>query len=396
MAHVEHEATDAALVARALDGDRAAFGRLVTRHRPGVTRLLQATFGVRAGVEDLLQESFLQAYLNLEQLRDPGRFGAWVRAIAVNLARMQLRAGRMVIVPWDDRWSAAKGTAPRTPERATEHKEMVARVREAIDDLSPAEREAIVRVYMDGLSHREAARLLDTSVGAVKVRVHRGRKRLRRALAAEFAGRPGQKELEMIEVTVQDVLARLPEGTAWPEVDEEKPAVEQAEQWVVRLGMSGHRVVLLKEQVQEEGGERLLPIWVGPFEAEAVIVHLLGPAPMRPLTFDLMKTLLSIGDMKLTRATVSRLHERVYYGTLAVQNANGDDHEIDCRPSDAINLAVRMSAPIFVAPEVMEQQGVNEGEDDGSFGYLPTEEGEVWRSLLKLMGSADSTDLYAG
>lgn len=369
------------MVAHALDGDKVAFGRLVARHRPGVTRLLQATFGARAGVDDLLQETFLQAYLNLEQLRDPGRFGPWVRAIAVNLARMQLRAGRLVEVPWEAASAAKAATAERhAAERAVERKEMLTRVRAAIDDLSPAEREAILRVYMDGLSHREAARLLETSVGAVKVRVHRGRKRLRRALAAEFAGRARQKERMMIEMTVHDVVARLPEDEAWPGVDEEKPAVEQAEQWVARLGMSGHRVVLLKEKE----GEQMLPIWIGPFEGEAVIVHLLGPAPVRPLTFDLMKTVLETGGMKLLRAAVSRLHEKVYYGTLTVQTADGP-REIDCRPSDAINLAMRMAAPIFVAPEVMAQQGVRpEGDDNDSFGYLPAEEGEAWRSLLAL------------
>ena len=392
MAHVEREETDAALVGHTLDGDKRAFGRLVSRHRAKVARLLQATFGPRVGVEDLLQETFLQAYLNLEQLRDPGRFGAWVRGIAVNLARMQLRAGRTVTVPWDEQRGAHTGNAtPRAPERATERKEMVARVREAIDDLSPAEREAILRVYLDGMSHREAARLLDTSVGAVKVRVHRGRKRLRWRLAAEFAGRVRQKESKMIEVHVYDVLARLPEEEAWPKVDEkEKPSVEQAEQWLVRLGMSGHRVVLLKERE----GDQLLPIWVGPFEAEAIIIHLLGPSPMRPLSFDLMKTLISAGDMELTRAAVSRLHERVYYGTLTVQTTDGAEHEIDCRPSDAINLAVRVAAPLFVAPSVMEQQGVRPDDDDERFGYLPAEEGQSWRSLLRLMASSDEIDPY--
>ena len=392
MAHDEREATDAALVARSLDGDRAAFGHLVARHRAGVARLLRATFGVRAGVEDLLQETFLQAYLNLEQLRDPGRFGAWARGIAVNLARMQLRAGRIIMVAWESAPPTGQASAPRrTAERAVERQELLARVREAIDDLSPAEREAILRVYMDGLSHREAARLLDTSVGAVKVRVHRGRKRLRQALAAEFAGRPRQKETAMIEVTVHDVLARMPQDEAWPEVDEEKPAVDQAEQWITRLGMSGHRVVLLKEKE----GEQLLPIWIGPFEAEAVIVHLQGPAPVRPLTFDLMKTLFNTGEMTLVRAAVSRLHEKVYYGTLAVERADGAAHEIDCRPSDAVNLAVRMAAPIFVAPEVMAQQGIRpEGDDGDNFNYLPAEEGLVWRSLLALMDNSDNPDLY--
>ena len=95
MARPGTDGTDTELVNRSLTGDSAAFGLLVERHRAAVARLLRALFANLAGVEDLVQESFPRAYLDLARLRDPGRFGAWVRSIAVNLARMELRSGRL-------------------------------------------------------------------------------------------------------------------------------------------------------------------------------------------------------------------------------------------------------------------------------------------------------------
>lgn len=363
--------TDAKLVERSLAGDRAAFGLLVDRHRAGVARVLQAMFANLGGVEDLVQESFLRAYLDLERLRDPGRFGAWVRGIAVNMARMELRSGRL-FVPWE---SIRPGSGRSQPslELLAERREVVRRIRQAIAALPPAEREAITHVYLGELSHKEAAEELDTSVGAIKVRVHRGRKRLRKRLVVEFAPREGQMEVKMIEVTVQDVLAKQAIEETVAQVDLSTPPDE----WLKRLNL--HRVVLLAEQ----DGERLLPIWVGPAEGEALSIHIRGQSPIsRPLTFDLMKELFAVGDMELQGVALSRLHEHVYYGMLIVETNDDGRQEIDCRPSDAINLAARMQAPIYVAPEVMEQFG-KVADDSGDYSFLQVEPGEQWVSIIQ-------------
>jgi DNA-directed RNA polymerase specialized sigma24 family protein len=84
--------TDTALVNQSLNGDKAAFSLLVTRYLPRVRRVLLATVRNPNDVDDLLQETFLQAYLSLEKLRDPARFRAWVCGIGLNLARMEYRA----------------------------------------------------------------------------------------------------------------------------------------------------------------------------------------------------------------------------------------------------------------------------------------------------------------
>jgi RNA polymerase sigma factor (sigma-70 family) len=377
MTRPETGAEDANLVNRSLAGDRVAFGVLVEHHQEGVTRLLRALFANLAGVEDLVQESFLRAYLDLDRLRDRERFGAWVRAIAVNLARMEWRSGRMSVGSWELMRSDAS-TEQLSPELLVERRELAGRIREAIATLPPAEREAIVYVYLNELSHGAAAERLNTSVGAIKVRVHRGRRRLHQSLATEFYGREGQMEVEMIEVTVYDVLAKLAKEDTLPQADETASLTERAEEWLVRLNAGSHRVVLLAEKE----GSRQLPIWVGPIEGEGMVMQLQGHSPMRPLTFDLVKELLEVGNMELQSVAISRLHEKVFYGALTVKTDAATTRELDCRPSDAINLALRMKAPIFVGPEIMAQEGITAEEGDG-YDYLPCESDEQWVSLLQ-------------
>jgi uncharacterized protein len=86
--------------------------------------------------------------------------------------------------------------------------------------------------------------------------------------------------------------------------------------------------------------------------------------------------------MELQSVAISRLHEKVFYGALTVKTDAATTREIDCRPSDAINLALRMKAPIFVGPEIMAQEGITAEEGDG-YDYLPCESDEQWVSLLQ-------------
>src|SRR5256885_15456595 len=94
-------ATDELLVAAALAGDRQAFAALVDRHRSRAHGVARRLLGDAAEAEDVVQEAVLRAYLGLEELREPGRFGAWLCGITLNLARMRLR-GRRPVAPLDD------------------------------------------------------------------------------------------------------------------------------------------------------------------------------------------------------------------------------------------------------------------------------------------------------
>jgi RNA polymerase sigma-70 factor, ECF subfamily len=215
----DNHPTDAVLVARCLAGDKAAFGLLISRCRPQLRRLLWTMLGDTFEVDDLLQESFLQAYLGLGQLRQPERFGAWVYGIALNLARMRLRSrpsspASLEVLPGGVVIGDAISEQPPLPEAAVEQLEVAKRLRQAIAALPDAERQAVRRVLLEGLSHRETAAALGTTVGAVKDRLHRGRQRLRAALEADLAPtRPALsfKEITMIGVRIDDVMLKIRE-----------------------------------------------------------------------------------------------------------------------------------------------------------------------------------------
>jgi RNA polymerase sigma factor (sigma-70 family) len=356
--------SDSELVARCLVGETAAFTMLIDRHRARLERLLHVLLHNRTEMDDVWQETLLRAYFNLEQLRDPARFGAWLYSIAINLARTYRSANTPKIISWEDLGTSVTelSDGQQSPDLLLIQKEMLKQVRQAIADLPPAERETVLLVYLEGLSHKEVAAQLGSSLSAVKVRVHRGRRRLQVALQEEFGQSLHQKERKrkMIAVMVHDILRATKKE-------------EQAKQETEAEGTFGQtdpnllRIVLLKEM----NGERVLSIWIGPAEGDFLAMHLLQQEAKRPMTYDLLRTLLTLGDMTMEQAVIARLHENTYYSNLTVKTPT-TTAEVDCRPSDAINLAVRLGVPIFVAEEVMDQAGKP----------LDAPQGYVWESLL--------------
>lgn len=122
----------------------------------------------------------------------------------------------------------------------------------------------------------------------------------------------------------------------------------------IRISLiSQHRVVMLRDI----DSERQLAIWIGPCEAEAITIELQDTEMARPLTHDLLENVVAAMGGKVSHVLVSDLKTDVYYATLFVDQS-GKLLEIDCRPSDAIALAVRVKCPIFVNEEVMEEAGV--------------------------------------
>ncbi len=127
--------------------------------------------------------------------------------------------------------------------------------------------------------------------------------------------------------------------------------------------MSQHRVVLLKEL----GSERYLPIWIGPYEAEALSIELQQVAVARPLTHDLLRNVIEAMGGEVQYIVVSELRDDTFYARIVI-SLNGRTIEVDSRPSDAMNLAVRTRAPIYVAEEVMDAAGVVPEQDLGEEG----------------------------
>ena len=118
-------------------------------------------------------------------------------------------------------------------------------------------------------------------------------------------------------------------------------------------------VVVLKDETGEIG----LPIWIGPAEATSIASALKGLALNRPLTHDLMLTSLQELGAKVERIMITELKDATYFAELVI--SKGDKVTVlDCRPSDAIAMAVRTSAPIYVAQKVLDQAKVQLPPDD--------------------------------
>lgn len=100
-------------------------------------------------------------------------------------------------------------------------------------------------------------------------------------------------------------------------------------------------------------GERLMPIWVGMFEARAIAMEMEKVVPPRPLTHDLMKNILDGVKAQVTNIVITELKDNTFYARIAL-TAGGTSLQVDARPSDAIALALRVKAPIFVAKAVFE------------------------------------------
>lgn len=155
-----------------------------------------------------------------------------------------------------------------------------------------------------------------------------------------------------LKTSLKDRIAKPPLGMA--EVKMIKVEIDS-----IRVSlMSQDRVVVLKDQ----SSDRYLPIWIGPFEAEAIRVELQGVEVTRPLTHDLLKSVIIQLGGEVEQILINDLRNDTFFARLEVKS-NGRTIEIDSRPSDAIALAVRLKVPIFVEDTVMDKAAIKPEED---------------------------------
>ncbi|MEJ7556344.1 MAG: bifunctional nuclease family protein [Aquificaceae bacterium] len=119
-------------------------------------------------------------------------------------------------------------------------------------------------------------------------------------------------------------------------------------------------IVVLRAKDNEEV---LLPIWIGIFEADSIVRQLQNIEPPRPMTYELMKSIIENMGARLEKVVISDLRDSTYYAELHILQGN-NLIVIDSRPSDAINLALRFDAPVFVEEEVLEKSRVPKPEED--------------------------------
>jgi RNA polymerase sigma factor (sigma-70 family) len=171
--------TDPDLIERTLSGDKQAFGTLVDRYRQQVYALAFHYVQDFEVARDVAQDAFVQAYLRLAQLREPARFTAWLRTLAVNECRMWLRRRQDATLSLDSDAARSVHDPYPGPHHLVEQKQLSIMVRYAIQSLPERQQLTVTLFYLSGLSAQAVAEFLDESVNAVESRLHRARTHLK-------------------------------------------------------------------------------------------------------------------------------------------------------------------------------------------------------------------------
>ena len=153
----------------------------------------------------------------------------------------------------------------------------------------------------------------------------------------------------------------------------------------VSFDMVGKQPIVLLKTLD---GNKFLPIWIGHPEAAAILMKLQGASTPRPMTHDLVTDILTELNARVSRIAVTELRENTFYAVITLQ-VNGSELEIDSRPSDALALAVRTSAPIFVADKVIDDSAIE-------FGQEPEDSREVIDEFKKFLENVTPEDFAGG
>jgi RNA polymerase sigma factor (sigma-70 family) len=333
-------------------GNKEAFGYLIERYQMMVRQVALRMVMAEDVAQDLSQETMLQAYLSLKDLRVEERFRSWLYGIVLNVTKSYLRSQRQqynLYIPIHDDQLKNQHEADRDssdPQEIAIERELHFLVLNAIEGLPKAHRESARLYYYESLTLHEITAITGASPEAIKVRLHRARNQLREKLQnvyPEFKHdmTPNVRRKKMIKTIVADILVR-------------------DEKYIVIL--------------QDESREKLLPIWIGPFEGSAIAMGLRAYPTPRPMTFDFIAHLLNALDAKVEDVRIEVLKDMVFYGIVKVRIGR-KIKEVDARPSDVLALAVRTGSPIYVAEEVMQQASKDRALFENEYGRFTPGEG---------------------
>ncbi|MCE5323628.1 sigma-70 family RNA polymerase sigma factor [bacterium] len=175
---------DIDLVRSAQQGERTAFDELVRRYRSAVFGIAYSKLGDFEAARDAAQDTFVHAFLDLQTLRDPQKFGSWLCSITVTAALGAIRRRRNYF-SLDDPNAQDQPSGEPSPQEAAERSENACRVHQALAGLPENYRLPIILHYVDGYSHDEIANILTSSVSSVKNRLYRARHHLRKEMLVE-------------------------------------------------------------------------------------------------------------------------------------------------------------------------------------------------------------------
>jgi RNA polymerase sigma-70 factor (ECF subfamily) len=326
------EVSDGDLVRLARAGDAVAFRLLVERHRP-MARARAARLCSRPDdVDDVVQESFLRAFVALERLRDPDRFAGWLGGIVVNVHRaMARRAPVMLLADWPERLH------PRSADGlpSADDLDRADAVGAAVAELPAGQRQAVTLFYYADLP---AGRIAD-SPGAVKASLHKARRRLREHIIAH---RP-----DLIPVASRRTLMTT-------------VRIAHAEPQPGRLADGTFVVERVLVVLADDPGGRAVPIWLNAFDGESVRVLFeppIGQAVPAPVQEELTDRLLRAAGASVTAVEIDELGPEVAAARIELATAAGTRH-VTGRLGDGLALAAGAGAPVRVAGPLMDRLAV--------------------------------------
>ncbi len=331
------EISDADLVVLARDGDPVAFRLLVERHQSMVRARARSLCGNPSDVDDVVQESFLQAFIALDRLRDPERFAGWLAAIAGNVCRAQYRRAQPALLPdWPE--SLHPASADGLP--SAEDLDRSDALRAAIAGLPAGQRRAVALHYYAGLPAGQIA----GQPGTARVSLHKARHRLRAYITEHRPDLiPVARRTHMTTVRVTRMESRVPPG----------PVPDASPTHVIVLG--------------DAEGRRELPIWLlggdshrfvdlfeqpDPVTGRAAIAR---PGTRQPGTAnELTVRLLRAAGAQVTSVDIDELGPEVTGARIALTSHQETRHVL-ARLPEGIAVAITAGVPIRVADALMDQ-----------------------------------------
>jgi RNA polymerase sigma-70 factor (ECF subfamily) len=333
------EVSDGDLVRLARDGDPVAFRLLVERHQPMARARARRLCANPSDVDDVVQESFLQAFIALDQLREPDRFAGWLAGVVFNVCRSQRRSHQLTLVP---DWPEPLHPATDESLPSAEDLDRSEALRVAVAGLPAGQRRAVTLHYYAGLSPGQIAE----PAGAARASLHKARLRLRAYLTQH---RPdlapaASRRTRMTTVRIARVERRVPPG----------PVPDSTPTDVVVLA--------------DDTGSRELPIWLlacdgdrlsqvaGP--GDAARVH--AAAASARTADQLTGRLLRAAGASVTRMDIDELGPGVTAARIEVASPAGTRH-VTSRLGDGLAIAASAGAPIRVSDTVMGRLAVPAG-----------------------------------
>jgi RNA polymerase sigma factor (sigma-70 family) len=322
---VTADVSDGDLARLARDGDPVAFRLLVERHQPMVRARARQLGAGPGDVDDIMQESFLQAFLALDRLRDPDRFAGWLAGIVLNVCRSLRRRVPVMLLPdWPEPLHpASAGGLP-----SAEDLDRAEALRAAVASLPAGQRRAVTLHYYADMPAGQVAE----SPGAARASLHKARLRLRAHLTERRPDLvPAYGRTHMTTVRVARVERRIPRGP-------------------VPVSFPTHVIVLA-----DDAGHRDLPIWLLGGDSFRFDDPLSRPSPD-----ELTDRLLHAAGARVTAVEIDELGPEVTAARIELATAAGTER-VTTRLVDGLAMAIATAAPVRVTDAIMDRLAVPAG-----------------------------------